>query len=315
MITSIKPRGRAASPIRPGLMVKQFLSGELPLADGRTVSEASIVELFNAYKSRVDYHNQFYERKHAIKGMNHRSFYTMFRFAQLLGLVEFVREEAADWHRTGQITKSSSLTRVERSPETGRLSVRVSNRKVFKLTSIGELDVKSWLDLTRAWKEQWAAPQVVPIPIYKVADEDIVSEDIAKEEIMSTQPAKRGRKLGSTAEKTQKTPAEKVVVPTLKLKTSPSAEEYRRLITHLEELQEFSASSVKVAREVERLTGQVGEWVVDLIETEEDAKNVGAKNRAGQLKKLRLALTEIDENLMDMDLQSAIDNLKKLLQS
>jgi hypothetical protein len=78
-------KGRAASPVRPGLIIKKTLMGDLPLDTGEYVTEAPIVYLFGAYKTEVARVNALREKGKRIRGMRYQSFYTAFRFAQLLG--------------------------------------------------------------------------------------------------------------------------------------------------------------------------------------------------------------------------------------
>lgn len=305
-------RGRAASAIRPGLIVKRILMGELPLDTGELVSEAAIVDLFNAYKRQLREYNQVREKAKHITGMHYRSFYTMFRFAQLLKLVEFVREEEADWKRKAATTAATSLIRLEKSAETGHIGRRISNRRVFRLSEVGKEDVKSWLDLTRAWKEQWPAPQMVEIPvipIVPVAVEEVPAEvaveAVPPPEVIPPKP-KKGRK--PRAEKVLG-----VAVPTLKLQPEPSKEQYSALLEHLRKLSTIGIDDKGVQREIDKLTARVGDWVVAVIEALEDATSIGYASKVIELRHLRNILTEVDEKLMDRDIPEAIEQLKKLV--
>lgn len=146
MTTSDKRKGRSTYPVRPGFIIKKTLQGEIPLSSGKHINEASISDLFNAYKSEVERINEVQrkEDKPKIKGMVHSSFYTLFRFARLLRLVEMVREES-----TINVPLSSQLSRVEKTDIIP--SPVESNRKIFRLTQKGIDDNESWSDLRTAW--------------------------------------------------------------------------------------------------------------------------------------------------------------------
>ena len=94
-------RGRAASPVRPGAITKQVLLGEVPLLTGELVFEAAITDLHSAYKMALSRYNELRPKPKHIRGMTMHSFYTMFKFAQLLGLVELVRTESMQFPPPG----------------------------------------------------------------------------------------------------------------------------------------------------------------------------------------------------------------------
>jgi hypothetical protein len=318
-------RGRAASAIRPGLITKRVLLGELPLDTGEFISEAAIVDLFNAYKRQLREYNQVHTKDKHIKGMHYRSFYTMFRFAQLLHLVEFLREEEADWKRKAVTTRATSLMRLEKVE--GKYVQRISNRRVFKLSDIGKEDVKSWLDLTRAWKEQWPAPQYAEIPVIEEKREEIkgIEEpglppptegvEEAGRVLQPTEKKRRGRPPGKpTVVKTkEEKAAAKVSIPTLKLLTEPSKEQYALLITHLQKLNETGVDNRKVQKEVDKLSEAVGEWVAEATESLIDAQELRFTGKIREFRALRDALTAVDEGLLDRDIPRAIEELEKLV--
>lgn len=289
-MTTGRLRGRAASRIRPGLITKQVLMGELPLETGETVSEAAIVDLFNAYKRQVEEHNQLREKSKHIKGMHYRSYYTMFKFAQLLNLVEFVRTEPMLYpppHGTlYSISKPDGVHVIE------------SVRRVFRLSVVGKEDVKSWLDLTRAWKEQWPAPQVVELPVYVEERIEVPVEEAPPEVEKVRKP---------------KVKVEKVLVPTLKLQTRPSKEQYVLLLDHLHKLNEIGIDNTRVQREIDKLANMVGEWVAEAIESLQDAQDLGVPAKVIEFRYLRNVLTEVDEGLIDRDIPRAIEHLEKLI--
>jgi len=144
-------RGRAASPIRPGTIVKNILLGNIPL-ESRTnisyVSYAAVTDLHNTYKEHIRRENMTRESK--LRGMSYHSFATWFRFAKYLGLVEKVKEEPAN--------VPSVLSRIVRTT-TGRLSIRRTSRVLYGLTAAGIAEERAWQDLTTAWKDNWELGQ------------------------------------------------------------------------------------------------------------------------------------------------------------
>lgn len=309
-------RGRAASAIRPGIITKRVLLGELPLDTGELITEAAIVDLFNAYKRQLREYNQVHEKVKHIGGMCYRSFYTMFKFAQLLHLVEFVREEEADWKRKTLPTPATSLIRLERSPATHRITRKISNRRVFRLSEVGRQDVKSWLNLTTAWKEQWPAPQIIEIPVIEermVPAPEVVEEVPAPPTLITEAPAakaKRGRPPGAkTAPK-----EERIEVPRPHFSNHYSKEQIPLLITHIEELQQIGVDKAPVLHELKRLAEDVlGEWIGYIIEDYDEARSFGMASKALELRRLNIVLTTADEGLLDLDLTKALENLRKLL--
>ena len=126
-------RGRAATPIRPGLTIKKVLWGRLPLATGEYVTEASISDLHRAYRRCIYEENQLRDKNHRLRGMNIHSFTTLFRFAHYLGLVEFVRNDNRLFDYGGNLVEG--------------------NRKIFRLSDKGQANHTSWFDLRKAWQE------------------------------------------------------------------------------------------------------------------------------------------------------------------
>jgi len=139
-------RGRAANPIRPGLIIKKVLLGRLPLTTGELVTEASISDIHRTYRQCIREENQLRDRKHRLRGMNTHSFTTLFKFARYLGLVEFVRNDNRLFDYSGNLVEG--------------------NRKIFRLSDKGRADHTSWFDLRRAWQE-WRSTQV-GIPTLKL---------------------------------------------------------------------------------------------------------------------------------------------------
>jgi len=178
MTTPVTLRGRAATPIRPGLVTKSVLMGETPLATGELVHEAAITDLHRAYMELIKRENTVRPRAKRLRGMTYASFLKLFKFSQLLNLVELVREEPMQFPPPGGPLISA------RKPN-GIHGV-VSVRRVFKLTGIGAEDEKSWTNLCKAWIEGWSAPQkaeylpppYVPRPRVRVPVEEVPPEEV-----------------------------------------------------------------------------------------------------------------------------------------
>ena len=134
-----KLRGRAATPVRPGLTIKKVLWGRLPLATNEYVTEASISDIHRVYRRLIYEENQFRKREHRLRGMNIHSFTTLFKFARYLGLVEFMRSDNRLFDYGGNLVEG--------------------NRKIFRLSDKGRADYTSWFDLRKTWQE-WRSNQV-----------------------------------------------------------------------------------------------------------------------------------------------------------
>jgi len=279
------PRGRAASPIRPGLITKQVLLGEIPLETGELVTEAAITDLHSAYKALLERHNQLRPRAKRIKGMNHSSWYTMFKFAQLLGLVELVRTEPMNFP-----PPHGSLYSIEK---TDRVRAVIAMRRVFKLTSIGREDEKSWLDLTRAWKEGWSAPQKVAfVPPTEVAPPP-------------EKPKKRRRVPAEVAPEG--------AIPKYKMTLTPSQKQYGLLLDHLVVLAGLDQSRDDVIIDIDYLATRIGDWAVEIEDSLSDAKLANKVRLITRLTREGQLVNTVFEGLLDRDLRKAIAALNDLI--
>jgi hypothetical protein len=148
-----KLRGRAASKVRVGMVIKGVLSGKIPNEEGRSVTESAIVDVHHVYKMMIKDQNMIRARK--LKPMVYSSFITQFRFAEKLNLVQLVRKEDLLF-----------------PPPTGHLYTfkvhdgnigEISKRHIYKLTPLGEQDELSWTNLTQAYIQHWVAPQKAPV--------------------------------------------------------------------------------------------------------------------------------------------------------
>lgn len=279
------PRGRAASPIRPGLITKQVLLGEIPLETGELVTEAAITDLHSAYKVILGKHNELRPRAKRIGGMSHSSFYTMFKFAQLLGLVELVRTEPMKFP-----PPHGSLYSIEK---TDRVRAIIAVRRIFRLTGIGREDEKSWLDLTRAWKEQWPAPQKVA---YVPPTEVVPPPEKPK------RPRKPPVEIPPEAE-----------IPEFKWVVTPSQKQYSLLLTHLLGLAQLDQTRADVITHIDNLATRIGDWAVVIDDSLEDAKMVGRERTITRLTREKELVNRVFEGLLDRDLGKSIVALNDLI--
>jgi len=275
-------RGRAATPIRPGFVVKSVLLGQISLATGETVSEAAITDLHSAYKEAVRRENTLREKKDRLRGMTYRSFVTLFKFAQLLNLVELVREESMQFPPPGDPLLSF------RKPD--GIHFIPSVRRVFKLTAIGAQDELSWSNLCKAWREGWAAPQKVeyvpppPPPI---------------------RPPKEVVKPEERVPVTGFTPYKWVTRPTVK--------EFRRLLGHLELLNELGIDAPGIEFEVDHLAMRIGDWILVIEDELEDAGSIDSTAAIAKFEKQLGHINVVSEALASKNLSMAIENLRRLI--
>lgn len=235
-------RGRAATPIRPGLVIKEILAGREPLSTGEIVTEAAIVELHATYRELIKRENSVRPRAKHLRGMTYPSFLKLFKFAQLLHLVEFVREEPMEFP-----PPSGDLYSV-RKPN--GIHAVVSTRRIFKITDVGMEDEKSWTDLRKAWQEGWPAPQKVeyiPPPPTKRPPRKVVPE-VPPEE-----------------------------VPVFKhypWHDEPSLARVRGLAAYLRDIDLIGVDKKEVSDEVEDIYDKMIHWITDIDDALEDARAI-----------------------------------------
>jgi len=209
----------------------------------------------------------------------------MFKFAQLLRLVELVRTEPMNYPPPG-----GNLYSIEKTDDEVRAIVSV--RKIFRLTGIGREDEKSWLDLTRAWKEQWPAPQKVEfIPPTEVA-------------LPEEKPPKRVKVPEVTPE---------AEVPKFKWVVSPSQRQYTLLLNHLLVVEQLDQSRPDVITHIDGLATRIGDWVIAVEDSLEDAKIAKNIRLVDRLTLEKSLLDQTFEGLMDRDLRKATRALRKLI--
>ena len=275
-------RGRAATPVRPGLVTKAVLLGQTPLATGELVSEASITDLHNAYKELVKRENMLRPRIKRLKPMTMQSFKTLFKFAQLLGLVELVREDPMEFPPpTGHLYSI-------RKPNDEVIAV-ISTRRIFKITPLGTEDERSWTNLCRAWIDKWPAP--------------------AKAEYLPPVYVPRERPPKPPKEE----PPELVLEFTpYELAAEPSTAQFSALAAHLRTLNALGLESPGVVEEVARLTHGASGWVVVTDEGLDDARAIRHYTAMHELEIWLSRITIVREALLDQDLPRAIESLDEL---
>jgi len=295
-------RGRAASRIRPGAIVKQVLLGEVPLASDELVSEAAITDLHSAYKYALSHYNQLRVKSKHIRGMTMHSFYTMFKFAQLLGLVELVREEPMQFPPPGGPLYSLR--------KTDRVRAVKSMRRVFKLTAVGAEDERSWLDLTRAWKEQWQAPEkVAHFPtLAEALTPPIVEKPTEVVEEKAAKPRAPSRERPSPA-----APSPEAPVPSFKWTATPSKHQYNLLLGHLVDLQTLDRTRQDVISHIESMETRVGDWVVEMEYRRDVAKESGIAAAVEKIIPEVALLSKLFESILDGDITRAVEAVRELV--
>lgn len=260
--------------------------GEVPLMSGEYVTEAAIVDLFNAYKGEVARVNALRPKDRRIHGMRYQSFYTMYRFAQLLGLVEHVRDEPMLFP-----PPRGTLIRIEKENTEAR--IRTSDRKIFRLSELGRADERSWSDLTTAWKEQWTRPQPI--------------EYIPPIQVPPTEPA-------PPKPKPVRKPVEKpTTFSPYVWKETPSRANFRSLLRHLYILKELGIDSPGVGDEVERLSMSLGDWIIDTEDKIEEARSINYRAGVEENTRKLNSLNTLAEALGEGDLDAATPALEELV--
>lgn len=267
-------RGRAAQPVRPGATIKGVLLGQTPLATGALVTEAAITDLAGAYKELIKRENALRPKEKRLRGMTYKSFLTLFKFAQLLGLVELVREEPMEFP-----PPKGHLYSVRRHDG---VHVVISTRRIFRLTDVGREDERSWTNLCKAWIESWPAPQKVEYaPPYAPPVEEA-----------PPRPPRVPRK-----------------PPVFKWVAVPSPRQFRLFLRHLESLEAIGVEDLKVISEMDALSMKVGDW---LVEIEDSLAEAVKPEEIARFENWQKVITDVSEALMDRDLSRAIASLREL---
>jgi len=241
------------------------------------VNEAAITDLHSSYKELIKRENALRPKARRLRGMTYRSFLTLFKFAQLLNLVELVREEPMLFPPPGGPLYSV------RKPD--GVEAVISNRRIFKLTVIGREDERSWTNLCRAWIEQWPAPEKIEyVPPY----------------VPPPKPPPPPVK-----------PPE-VFVP-YKWMPRPTMARFKTLLAHLETMEAIGAAEPEIAAEVDRLSMLVSDWVMEIGDALDDARVINNTRVIRRLEPWYKSITALVEALMDGDLSRAIASLRELV--
>ena len=279
MTTPVTLRGRAATPVRPGLVTKSVLLGETPLSTGELVTEAAITDLHSAYKELIRRENEVRPKAKRLRGMTAQSFKTLFKFAQLLNLVELVREEPMNFPPPGG--PLYSVRKIDDEPR-----AVISARRIFKITPVGAEDEKSWTNLAKAWIEGWEAPQ--------------------KAEYIPPPYVPRARK-------PPEAPPEVLVTFTpYKWAAKPTASGFAELAEHLRVLDDLGLDSPGVADEVARLSTRISTWIMEIDETLDEVKSIHYTTGIARYTRWLERTTAVKEALLDQSLPKAIESLEEL---
>ena len=243
-------KGRAITPVRPGLVVKHVLTGKIPLLpSGEIVSESSIVDLHRTYKELISMENASRPKSKQLRGMTYRSFLTLFKFSQLLGLVTFVREEPMQFPPPG-----GNLLSIRMPNE-----IVVSVRRIFKISPLGAEDEMSWMNLCRAWRESWPAPQKVEYALpYRPPPEKVAPPPVVEEKPWA--------------------PFRRV--------TRATSRQINLLVKHVAKLVDVGVKAPGVEHELERLASMMVDWSVEAEDAADRATNPKAAKYHSELKKL-----------------------------
>lgn len=165
-------RGRVFQPVRPGVTAYRVLTGEEPLitkvAAGEyieeVVSEACIADLAATYRERLRRENMVRPKDKRYKGTTYENYTKKFKYLQLLGLVELVREEPMLYPPPSEEPLLS--IRKDGVPHAKEVTpyIVASVRRVFRITELGRSNPQAFGNPTRAYMEGLMAPAAVPPP-------------------------------------------------------------------------------------------------------------------------------------------------------
>ena len=298
MTLEIKRMGRALSPIRPGQVIKQVLSGVLPLIvyEGndyveKIVNEACIVDLHNTYKTMINRENQLRSRNKQLRVMTYNSFCHLFKFARYLNLVELVREEdmifpppnGSLYQLYKDLDKRSSKPKIKAS---------VSKRRIFKITQTGIDDERGWSNLCQAYKEGWKLPikfNYVDVYEHKITDITDMTTEIDEDKDDIEKPRKAGR--------IRETKEEKESKPGVELPIKPSYAGYKKMFDYIGEMQSTYKSGMVSEEYIKSQLGKLaitaGNWEVLKIESKIIAEESGDTTKARKEKAEEVLLHQL----------------------
>jgi len=284
------------------MLIKDVLLGKVPLVtytkEGRIehiVNEACITDLHNTYKELILKENELREKKKRLRAMVYSSFCHLFKFARYLGLVEFVRYEPMIFPppqgHLYQIGKHNGV------------HVRISQRKIFKLTELGIQDERAWADLCGAYKEGWKLPQKIEY------DEPMERPSKLPEEQITLEPKKpkRHRHVDLAPSEFPDEPPEEVFAE------EPSVGEYMKMVTHIKTLQGIGIEKEEVKTAIQDLMKTMDPWIVFVLEAKGGAEKAKNLEQYWRYKKEGDDLYVLYDKIESEDLGAAVSMLGKLI--
>jgi len=272
-------KGRANTPVRPGFVVKNVLMGQQAVyLTGELTTEVSVVDLHRTYKALVKEENQSRPIAKRLRGMTYKSFVTLFKFAQLKGLVELVEEREMEMP-----PPSGHLLSIRKEGE--EFGVVRSKIRVFRLTEAGRQDERSWANLCKSWIEGWPVPQ--PLGYAIPTTRPLVVRPPIKEEPTWT-------------------PIKKAETYSIRAATT--------MLKHLKILDVVGINSPGVRDELERVVSIMADWDVNLdikIEKEE-AKKKPSEELLERYNEKKEDISTVAEHLEEGELKEAIEAMEKL---
>jgi hypothetical protein len=329
---NLNPIGKRSNSLRPGLVCKAVLSGQIPMSTGEYVSESSISDLHRAYCALIDKENMLRSRDNKLKGMTYSSFVKMFKFAQLLGLVEFVREENLKY-----APEKTRLYSVRLSTSSSNRPIgKISKRRIFRLSTNGKLDEVSWGNLCTSWIKRWPIPQTyaqlglediktdVRIPVEPPAIEPGLSEISLEQESVRESVRKPMSRITKKPAEKKRIYHEEEVQETISVRkvekfipfrftSKPSKAQYSAMVKHLLILRDISISNAEVRTEVKRLSNLIGNWSVELEDKIDIAKSSGDTQLYNTWRRIYTLNNDVFENLYSFNIDSAIRNIKSII--
>jgi len=212
--------------------------------------------------------------------MTYRSFVTLFKFAQLKGLVELVEERDMEFP-----PKSGGLISIRH--EGGEVEVVPSKIRVFRLTQSGSQDERSWANLCKSWMEGWPVPQPLQ---YKIPE---------------TKPTPSGIPV-----------VEKKTTWTSLVRTqSYTVRRASMMKDHLETLDAIGINTKGVRDELDHVRSILADWETDLdikIEREEK-KKAPDDELLERYETNRSNIVTVGELLEEHELKEAIEAMEDLI--
>lgn len=215
--------------------------------------------------------------------MTMQSFKTMFKFAQLLGLVEFLREEPMQFPPSDK--QLYTVEMVEGQPR-----AKISNRRIFRISPVGAEDEKAWSNLTAAWKESWPVPQKLDYEVPSVPE-----------------PVTHAPK-SESAEVTEFTEYVRYA-----WNPRPSIKRIKSLITYLESAEHFGPTNPSIRRDLEQLSQRIGDWAIFCEDEQQAAQASGDTAEYDRWTRWLTAFETVGEVLTEADASAAIAALQSLI--